>query len=395
MKLFFFILSLLTFFSITSLGQSLKELEQRKNKTEQEIEYTSKLLSQTEQKRIQSLNQLNVLKTQIKLRKKLIGDLEQRIQLLEIEINNKSLLISSLNNDLNNLRKEYAKLIRFAWTNKSDMDILVFIFASDDFNQAYRRLRFYQQFIKFREKQGKEILNTQKLIEDEIQELSEARKDLQTSISSKSSEVANLNSEEGRYSKSVVQLKSKEKQLRKEIEERKRSMEALNKAIADLIAEEARKAAESKVDNVRDARYLRLSDGFSGNKGKLPWPTNPGVIVSDFGEHDHPVLKGVKIRNNGIDISTNANTPVKSIYEGEVKKIVSIPGSNVAVIIRHGDFLTVYSNLVKVSVKVGDNVKAMQTIGEAYEDTDTGRGIFNLQIWLENKIQNPVHWILP
>ncbi len=345
--------------------------------------------------KVQSINQLNLLKKQISLRKNLITDLEKKIQLLENEIENKSLLVSSLQKDLENLKKEYAKLIRFAWTNKSEMDILVFIFASEDFNQAYRRLRFYQQFIKFREKQGKDILATKKLIEDELDQLREARNELGSSIENKNSEVINLNKEEGRFSQSVKQLQSREKQLRKEIEDRRKSMEALNKAIADLIAEEARKAAEAKVDKVRDARYLKLSEGFAGNKGKLPWPTDKGVIVGEYGEHDHPILKGVKIRNNGIDISTMANSPVKSIFEGEVKKIVSIPGSNVAVIIRHGDFLTVYSNLTRVSVKVGDNVKAMQIIGEAYTDSQSGKSILNLQIWLENKIQNPVHWILP
>lgn len=395
MRQFLLFFSFLLLLSNLGFTQTIKELEERKNKTEKEIEFTNKLLTETEQKRIQSLNQLNLLKRQIVLRKNLISDLEIKIQLLKQQISDKELLISELQKDLENLKKEYAKLIRFAWTNKSDLDILVFIFASDDFNQAYRRLRFYQQFIKFREKQGKEIVETQALLESEIIELSNARQDLERSISSKNSEVLNLNRQEGKFSQSVTQLKSQERRLRNEIEERRKSMEALDKAIADLIAEEARKAAESKNSKVRDARYLRLSEGFAGNRGKLPWPTDQGVIVGEFGEHDHPVLKGVKIRNNGIDISTTSHSQVKSIFEGEVKKIVSIPGSNVAVIIRHGDFLTVYSNLVKVSVKVGDNVKATQTIGEAFTDPQNNKSFFNLQIWQESKILNPVDWILP
>lgn len=395
MKIFIAYIFLLFFTISIGYSQSIKELEERKSKTEKEIQLTNQLLEETEQKRIKSINQLNILKKQISLRKNLITDLENKIELLKSQINDKELLIKSLEKDLINLKKEYAKLIRFAWTNRSDLDILIFIFASDDFNQAYRRLRFYQQFIRFREKQANEIISTQKLIESELAQLLAAQEDLRNSMISKSNEVSSLNSEQGKYSQSVVQLRQEEKRLRREIEERRKSMEALDKAIEELIAEEARKAAQSKANKVRDARYLRLSEGFSGNKGKLPWPTNSGVIVSDFGEHEHPVLKGVKIRNNGIDISTVSKAEVKAIYEGEVKKIVSIPGSNVAVIIRHGDFLTVYSNLIKVVVKVGDNVAAMQSLGEAYTDPETAKSIFNLQIWQESNILNPVDWILP
>jgi len=376
-------------------AQTIKELEQRKQKTEKDIEYTAHLLSKTEKERLESLNQINLLKSQIDLRKKLISDIELQIKIYEIEIENKNLLVRGLNKDLENLKKEYAKLIRFAWMNKSDMNIIMFIFAADDFNQAYRRMRFYQQFIRFRQVQAREITQTQDMISQEVQNLNHMRSNLEKNKKSKFQEVQNLNTQETRYTKSVAQLRTKEQQLRKELEERRKSMEALNKAIADLIAEEARKAAEAKAGKVRDARYLRLSDGFAGNKGKLPWPTDKGVVVSQFGEHDHPVLKGVKVRNNGVDISTEANAQVKAIYEGEVKKIVSIPGANIAVIVRHGDFLSVYSNLVKVNVKVGDNVKTMQIIGEAYTDPSTKKSIFNLQIWQESKIQNPSHWILP
>lgn len=374
-------------------SQSIKELEKNRNKTEQEIEFTSKLLTETEKQRVQSLNQLNTLKKQVELRKKLISDFEKQIQLVEKDIDEKNLIIAGLQKDLNNLKKEYAKLIRFAWRNRVNMQIIIFIFASNDFNQAYRRIRFYQQLLKFRDKQAKEITNIKQLIQGEIESLTKQRENLTQLKIEKGNEILNLGQEETRYAVNIKQLKNKEKQLRKEIEERKRAMEVLDKAIADLIAEEAKRAAER--DKVRDSRYLRLSDGFAGNKGKLPWPTSPGVIIGEFGEHNHPVLKDIKIRNNGIDISTGPNSQVRAIFEGEVKKVVNIPGSNVSVIIRHGDYLSVYSNLIKISVKVGDTVTAAQIIGEAFTEPGSGQGILNLQIWQENKIQNPMHWILP
>ncbi len=388
----FSILFLLLFTFTYSYGQTLKELEIRKQKTEKELQLSTELLEQTQKDRLQSVNQLNILKRQLTLRSRLINELDTQINLLEKDIEDKSLLISSLNKDLENLKREYAKLIRFAQKNKTDMEILVFIFASEDFNQAYRRLRFYQQFIKFREKQAIEIEVTQRMIATEISNLQLSKDQLEQSKKSKDDEVIKISLEQRKYQKSVASLSQREGKLRKEIEERKKSMELLDKAISDLIAEEAKRMANTKV---RDGRYLQLSAGFEGNKGKLPWPTEQGIITSDFGEHNHPILKGVKIKNNGVDISTQQNAPVKAIFEGEVKKIVSIPGSNMAVLIRHGDYLTVYSNITKIKVKVGDIVKSLQPIGQAYTDPSTGKGLYNLQIWHENKIQNPENWILP
>jgi septal ring factor EnvC (AmiA/AmiB activator) len=368
-------------------------LETRRKKTEQEIELTNKLLTETQKLKVQNLNQLNTLKKQVELRKRLISDYESQVVLIEKEIDEKSIIVNELQKDINNLKREYAKLIQFAWRNRTDMQILVFIFASEDFNQAYRRIRFYQQILKFREAQAKEILNTQKMIETEIELLSKNRDKLSLLKIEKNIEVSNLSRDESKYSQNVKQLQTKERQLRREIDERRRSMEAIEKVIAELIAEEAKRKADK--DRVRDARYIRLSDGFIGHKGKLPWPTAPGIIIGDYGEHFHPVLKEVKIRNSGIDIGTEPNSPVKAIFEGEVSKIVNIPGSNVTVIIRHGDFLSVYSNLIRIKVKVGESVKTSQIIGEAYTEPGSKQGMVNLQIWQENKIQNPRHWILP
>lgn len=384
--LILFVLSTIPLFS-----QTLRELEERKERTQRELTESTQLLQRTEKEREQSLSNLNILKRQLTLRTNLIGDIEKQIELLERDIEEKTLLIQSYQNDLKNLKNEYAKMIRFAQRNRTDMQILVFIFASSDFNQAYRRMRFYQQFLQFREKQAKEIIETQKAIESELAKVSTNRNRLAQSREEKTIEVNNLSKQQQQYSSSVRNLQQREAQLRKEVEERKKAMEALDKAIADLIAEETRNAKTQ----IRDARYLRISDGFAGNKGKLPWPTTTGVIVNEFGEHSHPVLKGIKIKNNGIDISTKLNEKVKTIFEGEVRKIVSIPGQNIAVLIRHGDFVTVYSNLIKVQVKVGDRVQAQQVIGEVYNDEKTQSGIYKLQIWQENTLLNPTEWILP
>ena len=386
---------ILILFPLVTVSQSITDLEKQRAKTESDLKATAQLLAKTSKEREQSMQHVTVLQRQLTLRKKLINDIDNQVQLLEKQIEDKSLLVSAYRSDLVKLKIEYAKLIRFAQKNKTDMDLMVFIFSANDFNQAYRRLRFYQQFIRFRQKQANEIIRTQVAIEHELQTISVSRNKLAKNKEDKADEISNLNTEKKRFSKSISQLQQKESQLRREVEERKLAMAALDKAIEDLIAEEVRAAAKNKSTPVRDASYLKLSAGFEGNKGRLPWPSTSGVIVSEFGEHNHPVLKGVRIRNNGIDISADLGTIIKAIYQGEVKKIVSIPGQNIAVIIRHGDFLTVYSNLERVSVKVGDMVSALQPIGEVFSGSPGKQSVFNLQIWKESKIQNPTDWILP
>ncbi len=390
---FFYIFVLITFAALTAKPQSIKELETQRKKTEEEIKIATRLLGDTEKQRNQTINNLAILKRQIELRSKLVTEINHQIEALENEKEKNSLYLQGLNKDLHNLKKEYSKLIQFAWREKSNYNILMFILASNDFNEAYRRIKFYQQFLKFREKQAHEIVRTQKLILTEIENIEIIKTKLEKTKEERRKEIAKLNSDQLNFNNVVQELRKKEKQLKKEIEERRKAFEAINKAIADLIAEEARRAKEKKLE-IRDARYLKLSDGFAGNKGKLPWPTKIGMIVSEFGEHNHPIIKGLKVKNNGVDISTEPNAKVFSVFEGEVKKIVSIPGANTAILIRHGEYLTVYTNLQKVFVKVGDNLKPQQEIGEIYTDSN-GKAILNFQIWKENSLQNPQTWILP
>lgn len=391
MKRLFSTLFIFFFFLLSLYSQSLSDLEKQKEKTQKELAYANQLLDKAQKSRINSVNQLNILKKQLLLQNQLVNQTQNQIDLLEQEISEKQLLITDLNSDLENLKTEYAKLIVYAKRNSSQIDLLVFIFSAQDFNQAYLRIRFYKQFMKFRAAQAKQIEEVQASIYSELASIEQAASLLKETKHQKTRELNSLYTNEKSYQSNINKLKQQESQLRKDIEKRKASMAALNKAIADLIAEEARKSSTT----IRDARYLNLSAGFQGNKGRLPWPTAKGVITGLFGEHNHPVLKGVKIKNDGIDITTDKDSYVRAIFDGEVKMIISIPGSNMAVLVRHGDFLTVYSNITKISVKVGDNVKALQSLGKVFTDPTTQKGIYNLQIWQENTIQNPAQWILP
>jgi len=389
----FYIFSFIFLAALTAIPQSIKDLEVQRKKTEEEIKVATRLLGDTEKQRNKTVNNLAILKRQIELRSKLVNDINHQIEALEKEKEKNSFYLQGLNKDLLNLKREYSKLIQFAWRNKSNYNILMFILASNDFNEAYRRIKFYQQFIKFREKQGNEIVRTQKMILHEIENIETIKTKLEIAKRERRTEIEKLQSDQLKFNNVVQELRKKERQLINEIENRRKAFEAINKAITDLIAEEAKRARERKQE-IRDARYLKLSDGFAGNKGKLPWPTKIGMIVSEFGEHSHPIIKGLKVKNNGVDISTEPNARVFSVFEGEVKKIVSIPGANTAILIRHGEYLSVYTNLHKVFVKIGDQVKPQQEIGEIYTDSN-GKAILNFQIWKENNLQNPQTWILP
>jgi murein DD-endopeptidase MepM/ murein hydrolase activator NlpD len=197
-------------------------------------------------------------------------------------------------------------------------------------------------------------------------------------------EFSKLRHEKEQQSEYHQRLQKKERELRDLLRQQRQVEERLQKEIERLIAEEAKRAMEKR----------QLSDNFERNKGKFPWPVSQGVITDRFGEHPHPVMKNIIIRNNGIDITTSPGEQARSIFNGIVSRVFAVPGGNMAVIIRHGQFITVYSNLKEVLVKQGDQVVTSQNIGIIYSDpNEEDKTVLKFQIWKENVKLNPELWI--
>jgi septal ring factor EnvC (AmiA/AmiB activator) len=388
----------------SALAQSKKELERRRQQLQKEIEQTGRKIDEAKKIKTGSLSQLAALRKRIHAREELIGVITAEINSLDSEIDESNSDIGSLGKKVQLLRNEYAMTIEHAYKNRNYNDILAFIFSSSDFNQAYKRMLLLRQYAEFRTKQRDEILHTQAVLTNHVTVLEDKKTSKEKLLGIQQQERKKMTDEKKLQEKIVSNMTLREKKLRNELKEKQKSAEKLNRMIEDLIRKEtetARKkatASGTKTTSTTSVFTLtpeskKLSSDFESNRGNLPWPVEQGVITGDYGKHQHPLWKDVYTNNNGIDISTNKNADARAIFSGKVSSVFSIPGAGKAVIIRHGEFLTVYSNLDNVFVKAGDNITTKQRVGSILTDSDEGKTELHLEIWKGNSRMDPEGWI--
>jgi septal ring factor EnvC (AmiA/AmiB activator) len=395
-----FVLYLLVFSSLgSSFAQDKKNLLQSdKEKIEKEIEYSTRLLEETKKSKKTSLNQLVLLKKQICDREKLLQNMQKQVKAVDETIMLDEEIISDLNTDLKKLRDEYAQMVYFAYKNRNSYDKLMFIFAARDFNQAYKRLKYFQQYSEYRKMQAQLIVKTRDELESTIEQLEINKEEKMELLSSFTEEKEKLSKEKAMKSKTVKELSKKEKQLLTTIKQKEKASKKLQKEIEKIIAEEIRLAAK-KSGTKKTSSFaltpaeLQLSANFELNKQKLPWPLKRGVVSEKFGEHPHPVLKNVMVQNKGLDFLTDKGAKARAVFEGEVTRVISIAGYNYVVMIRHGEFLTVYSNLVEVFIQKGDKVSTGQEIGEVHTDTKEMKTELHFEMWKGKTLLNPANWL--
>lgn len=384
-----------------AFAQTKKELENKKKQLQKEIKQTESLLNETKKNKKLSLNQLVTLNKKISIREQLIATIQAEIRLAEKQIKENKEIIASLENDLKKLKEEYAKMIYYAFKNQDAYSRIMFIFSAKDFSQAYRRLKYMQQYSFYRQKQAEMIEKTQELLNKKVAELEEKKRQKQQLLGIEEQEKQVLAKEKTEQEKTLSLLQEQEKELLKKIKEKEQEQKQLQLAIQRIIEEEIRKSREkAKSEGTKPAEKgltltpeaQKLSNTFEANKGKLPWPVAEGIITGKHGEQPHPVLKGITIKNNGVDISTKKDAPVRAVFEGEVTGLATIPGFGKVVMIRHGEYLTVYSNLRDVFVKKGDKIKTKQNI--AVVDTDeNGKTEVHFEIWKGSTLMNPETWL--
>lgn len=397
-------ISMLWILSIPEVNAQDKkaQLQQKKAKIEEEINYTNKLLSETKKSKQASLNQLVLLNKQITKRQELISVISSEINNLDNQIGQTNDTIAKLTQTIKRLKEEYARMIYYAAKNRNAYSRLMFIFSAKDFNQAYQRLKYFQQYSSYRQNQVRVIKENQVILNEKLA-LLEKQKNYKLSLKQmEEGEKKKLTVEKTDQDKTVKNLSQKEKDLLRKLRDSEKAARKLQKAIENLIADEIKRAtAAAKKAGTKPTpenkfgltpSEKQLSSSFAGNKGRLPWPTEKGVISSTFGEHPHPVLKGIKTKNNGIDISTSAGESARAIFDGEVTSTMTLPNYNNVIIIRHGEFLTVYSNLGQIFVKKGDKVKTKQRIGVIQSD-ESGKTRIHFELWEGRNIQNPESWI--
>ena len=384
--------------SLGVFGQSLDELRKQKEKTSSEIDYINNLLKETNTNVKASLNRLSVLERQIKLQDRLINNITGEIGYLDITIQQNLLRIDSLSQELQLVKDKYAAMIRYANRNQDSNNQLLFLLSSQDFNQAYKRFIYLKQYADYRRKQAERIIEFKNSINNQITEFNKRKEEKQNLLDSKLNQTKIIEQQKQQQTEVYSELQQTGKDLVKKLENQRKAELRLQHEIERVIAEEARKA--SRKSNTESGLILSkeekvLSGDFSNNRGKFPWPVQGGFISDHFGEHPHAVLKYVIVRNSGIDITTKANAKARAIFKGEVTKIVAIPGGNWAVIIRHGNYLTVYSNLLDVIVKAGQKVDLKEEIGTVFTDgNDDNKTILKFQIWRENTKLDPENWLV-
>lgn len=405
-------------------SQKVMQLEEQRKKALAEIETTNRLLNETNLTARNSLNRLNLLSRQILSRKKVISLLGQEVSELDGQIAATRREIAALEKELGEKRNNYSKSVRGIHKRRSTQDKLLFILSAGDFAQSMRRLRYLREYADWQKRQAAEITDKQAEITLKQKELEKTRSEKNALLGVREEENKKLQAEEKGQKLEVQQLGKKQKELKAILRKKKQQADALNRQIERQIALEiARAEAEAKAAREKDKpagkkadkaaapreervaetkggyamtrEEKKLSDNFAGNRGRLPYPVaGRHTIVGTFGEQQHQELKYVRTNSNGIDIQTTQGADARAVFKGVVTRVFVIPGYNNSVIIRHGNYLTVYCNLSRVYVKTGDTVDTCQAIGRIFSDEESGNAtILHFQLWKEKTKLNPALWL--
>ena len=373
-------------------GQGLSELEKEKENTRKKIEYIRKLISETSKRREEGITQLGFIAKEIEMRRKVVDNIAFELELMEDDIEKRRKRIDLLNEEMEKEIDQYRNVIMQAFREMKGFQPLIFVLSSENFNQAYKRIKYMQKMARYRKAQAESIKERRKELLKEIGMMEERRKEKSKLLEEKRKENEVLEKRKSREKAMIAQLRRKEQKLRKDLKENEEIAARLEKTIKDIIAAEAKRREEAKTKLTPEQAIIDKS--FRSNKGKLPWPTERGVITGLFGEHEHPVLKGVKLNNNGIDITTEQGSEARALFDGEVSMVTTVPGANGVVIIRHGNYLTMYANLIDVYVRTGEKVQIKQKIGRIFTDEENdGKTVIHLEIWEENEKLNPQQWL--
>lgn len=361
----------------------------------QEIQQTEDLLQETQESKAAALDRYFALQNQIRRRQQLINTLQEEISYANESIDRSREVMESLRQDVSRLKGEYTTMLRVAYRHRLSKSFLAFLFSAENINDAFRRWQYIRQYDRFRRRQAELILETQSMLTAKTEQLESRRNEKQQLLSSEQHQKEQLNRELANKDKVLKNLKSDESKLVAELETQRKAHEQLNSAIEGIIREEmARKRKASRSPDAltasnTDNAVAAAGVNFQGTKGALPWPVAEGEISRDFGTQPHPTIKSIQITNNGIDIRTAPTSTVHAVYAGKVAGTQFIPGYQYMVIMQHGQYYTVYSNLEEIYVKRGDVLTAEQTLGRVNRQ----RPEVHFEVWHEKERLNPVHWV--
>lgn len=404
-------------------GKSSTQLKKDKQKIENEIASTQKLLKKTESNQKAAVQQASLLRQQIRNREKMIANLNSQIIQMEDEQEQNQQEIKQLERRLSYMKADYAQVVYNAYRNRRFLDKVTFILSADDFSQMFRRMRYYAIFSRSVRQQAEQIQKITAELSRKNEEIDELINDKNTTLSSKEQEIKNLENDRKKKTQNAEKLKKESQKLQAELKKKQQQRKELDAAIQRAVKAEIARANAERSKGAKSSGKSGSSGGtasssssasstssrssaaitmtpeerslntsFVNNKGKLPWPVAKGAKVSDFGNYPHPDVPSVMIENHGIDIMVESGTSVRAVFEGVVTSIMPIMGTTV-VMVRHGEYLTVYQNLATVSVKNGDKVSTKQTIGTVAKNTSSNTYELHFEIWKNDRYVNPNEWL--
>ena len=402
MKRAFAFIAFFLFISEAVLAQNSnkrqQELEVQRLRLKKEIKQINALLFTNTKTRKNALTEAEDLQVKLNVRSELIKVTNEQANLLTRRISLNERNIGKQRNELKALKKDYTKMIQKSYASKSLQNRLMFLFSSENFLQAYKRVQYLKQYASYRRKQGIAIGDKTQLLQKLNKTLIEEKTKKISLVEDNRAIQEQLSKERKEQEALIKTLRRKEKSLNTQISKKEKQTTAINKEIDRLIREAilaSNKAAGKKGNKTfeltPEARLI--SANFQANKGRLPWPLEKGVVTQRFGRQPHAVVKTTTIQSNGVTIATEPSSQVRTVFEGVVMSVVTFRGSNPSVLIRHGNYISVYKNLGKLYVKKGDKVQAKQTIGEVFTNKQTGKTQLQFSIFSNVNALDPIGWI--
>ena len=378
-------------------AQTRKQLENKRKQLQKEIIKAQSLLSQSKEEEEALLSQLGDLNQKIEIRSKLISTIYSEAEKLGEEIERNEKQITALEQNLTVLKKEYAAMIIKSYKSKSKQSRLMFLLSSENFAQAYKRLQYIKQYTSYRKSQGEEIKAASAELIAMTDSLRNREDEKQLLIALNLKERQNVELEKSSQERLVSKVKAKEQKYIGEIrriqaEDRKLDKK-IQRLIAEAIAKNNKKSGSTASGFILDTEGKKLTSNFVANKGKLPWPTEKGIVVRKYGKQKHPTLAGITIQSNGVHLATEKRAMARSVFNGKVLSIQLQPGRKKMVLVQHGNYISAYKNLDQVMVKKGQSISTKQEIGTIHTDAVTGKTILAFSLFKETKIQNPQQWV--
>ncbi|TXE10999.1 murein hydrolase activator EnvC family protein [Algoriphagus aquimarinus] len=398
----------LLFFSAPELAAQTKrtreQLEKEKADVQARLLEFDKILKQTTATKKNTIGELNAVTRQFQTQNKLVNTLDREVKLINQEIKETETKITSLESQLKELKAEYGRMIYNASKLNRGLSIVSFVFSSANFNQLYSRLMYLKQYTDSRKQQAAQIEKLSTQLAEERVLLDQKKADKEKVLVEEQQERAQLDKMKREQQGIVNTLSSKERDIQKQIAATKKQQDQLNKMIKQVIEDEIRRAeAAAKKDNSTATKssgssmpmtpeVAALSNSFAGNKGRLPWPVETGFVTQGYGTYPHPTLKGITMESDGVDIRTQPNSNVRAVFDGTVTKITTMPGFGGTVIIKHGEYYTMYSKLKTITVKSGQTISSKDVIGQVATGAN-GEAEVHFQTWKGLTVMNPSAWL--